>query len=263
MLQEYEDAAIWTAWHAGNLLRDKLGRVAYREKKQYDLVTDADTAAQALIKDALLTKFPDHRFVGEEGDDEKSIAALRWIVDPIDGTTNFVHQVPFFCVSIALADENDSLLCGVIYDPMADEMFSATRGGGARRNRKWPIRTSGIETLDQALVSVSFPTSDAADSPAMKMLTAIISQTQAIRRTGSTALNLAYVAAGRFDACWGFSANAWDFGAGALLVQEAGGTITTTRGDATNLLAQKTYLAAATPTLHQSVLDLMQRTVYA
>lgn len=258
------DIAIETAREAGMFLRSCLGKVAAREKGRYDLVTEADIEAQRMIAAKLASHFPHYRFVGEESPAEDFSAEKelsektrvpRWVVDPLDGTTNFVHQVPFFCVSIALVDANDVPLCGVIYDPMREEFFTAQRGGGAFLNGK-SLAVSEVKTLDEALISISFPTEVTPESPSVKMLLTALPQTQAVRRTGSTALNLAYVAAGRFDVAWGFQAKSWDVAAATLLIREAGGIITTPRGEE-NVLLARGYLAASTKPLYETVLEMM------
>ena len=237
---------------AGELLKEKIGKVAFREKKRADLVTEADIQAQEAIRRIIAEAFPEHGFLGEEtpGASAESYRDNQdqfcWIVDPLDGTTNFVHQVPFFCTSIALARENE-LLCGVIYNPVTEEFFSAEQGKGAFLNGE-RIRVSEVEKPDDSLVAVGFPTNTQLDSEDLQAFLKAVPIAQAIRRTGSTALNMAYVAAGRFDAMWGFSTNAWDIAAGILLLQEAGGTIISPNGGPVSL-AKPQFLCAANETL--------------
>ena len=164
----------------------------------------------------MLGAFPDHVLLAEEdgtpGSRPISGNRYRWIADPLDGTTNFVHQVPFFSVSLAL-EHNGQLLVGAVYDPSADECFTAVAGTRGQRNGR-PIRTSQVKTLADALVSAGFPNVVAEDAPDLKMFLAALRVCQALRRTGSAALNLAYVAAGRFDAAWSSSTKVWDVAAG-------------------------------------------------
>jgi myo-inositol-1(or 4)-monophosphatase len=197
---------------AGDLLLDRLGKVAVRLKGRADLVTEADVAAQEVIRQTVLGAFPDHVLLGEEDAAPQAVPAsgdcYRWIVDPLDGTTNFVHQVPFFSVSLAL-EHNGELLVGAVYDPSADECFTAAAGRGATRNGQ-SIRTSQVKTLGDALVCAGFPAVVEEDAPDLKLFLAALGICQALRRTGSAALNLAYVAAGRFDAAWSLSTKVWD-----------------------------------------------------
>ncbi len=237
---------------AGSLLKEKVGKVGFREKKRADLVTEADTQAQEMIRQTIGRSFPDHEFLGEEsfGASADSFRARSgkfcWIVDPLDGTTNFVHQVPFFCTSIALA-KGDDLLCGVIYNPMTEEFFAAEKGRGAFFNGV-RLQVSGVEEPENSLVAVGFPTNTQLDSEDLRAFLKAVPVAQAIRRTGSTALNLAYVAAGRFDAMWGFSTNAWDIAAGILILQEAGGIALSTDGGPVSLEKPR-FLCASNETL--------------
>ena len=241
---------------AGNILRNMLGKITVRHKKNpFDLLTEADLAAQRAIEEIVLGAFPDHRFIGEEGccggDSE-----YRWIVDPLDGTTNFVHGVPLFATSIALA-KGDELLCGVVYNPVMEEFYSAERGKGAFLNGE-RLRTSPVQTLGESLVAVGFPTQTTSDSPDLVAFLKAIPVAQAIRRTGSTALNLAYVAAGRFDTMWGFTPHPWDVAAGALLVLEAGGIVTHPDGTPLRFDDPSPICATANPPLHAEVLRLLK-----
>jgi myo-inositol-1(or 4)-monophosphatase len=247
---------------AGKVLLDRIGRVKVRFKGPSDLVTEADIAAQEAIRQTVLAAFPDHSLVGEEDGPDSAApvptSPYRWIADPLDGTTNFVHQVPFFGVSLAL-EQSGQLLVGAIYHPSADECFTAAVGQGAMRNGS-PIRTSRVGTLRDALVSAGFPTVVGPACPDLRMFLAAVGVCQSLRRTGSAALNLAYVAAGRFDAAWSFSTKIWDVAAGALLIREAGGVIVSCDGQGSPL-KDGTYLAAATPPLHAELVDLARRAV--
>jgi len=244
----------------GKVLLEKWGRVAVHEKGRADLVTEADLVSQETVRRTIFDAFPDHDLVGEEdppGRQESTIRSeYRWIVDPLDGTTNYVHRVPHFSVSLAL-ERRGELLAGAIYDPVADECFTAGRGEGSRLNGN-PIRTSGVARLSDALAAIGFPAVVRPDSPDLRAFFEAVTACQAIRRTGSAALNLAYVAAGRFDACWSFSTKAWDAAAGALLIREAGGAVTDPRGTPF-VLDCGHFLASATPPLHRELLALMAR----
>ena len=240
---------------AGNILRNMLGRITVRYKKNpFDLLTEADLAAQKAIEEIVLGAFPNHQFIGEEGC-AGSDSEYRWFVDPLDGTTNFVHGVPIFATSIALA-KGDELLCGVVYNPVMEEFYSAEQGKGAFLNGK-RIRTSSVKTLRESLVAVGFPTETKADAPDLTAFLKAVPLSQAIRRTGSIALNLAFVAAGRFDAMWGFAPHPWDVAAGTLLVLEAGGIATHPDGTPLRFEDPSPICATAGPVLHAEALRLL------
>lgn len=256
-MSEYLDQAIRAAQAAGAIQREKLGKVGFREKGWADLVTDVDTASQKTIFELLSGAFPTHAFIGEEsgsglldehacGSNAPADLPYTWIVDPLDGTTNFVHQVPLFGPSIALARGNE-ILCGVIYNPMTEELFTAEKGKGAFLNGS-PIHVSAAADLEHALAAVAFPTRTEGDSPDFHAFLVMLAETQAIRRIGSSALNLAYVAAGRFDLLSNQSAHVWDVAAGVILVQEAGGVITDPDGQEYDL-ARGGLFASATEEL--------------
>jgi myo-inositol-1(or 4)-monophosphatase len=211
---------------AGAVLLDKLGRVEARQKAPADLVTEADTASQDLIFRMLREKFPDHGLV------------------------------PHFCVSVALEHDGE-LLVGVVYNPVADECFSATAGGGALLNGK-RIHASSISTIGSALAAIGFPPGVNRDCPDLKAFLSTLPHCQAIRRTGSAALNLCYVAAGRFDATWSFSTRIWDMAAGVLLVREAGGVATSPSGGSLDLPSGQ-FLACANPQLHAELMLYVTR----
>lgn len=236
----------------GQVLRDWAGRFTVREKGRSDLVTEADLAAQAAIREILLGAYPEHGFLGEEGDDRDSaVDGFRWIVDPLDGTTNYVHGVPQFAVSVALERQGD-LLAATVYDPTAEECFTASAGAGARLNGT-PISVSSVEAFSKALVAVSFPTNLTRQSPDIAAFIEVLLDSQAIRRMGSAALNLAYVAAGRFDACFATDTKSWDVAAGWLLVREAGGLVTDFRAQPATLSPAR-FAAAANSRLHSELL---------
>jgi myo-inositol-1(or 4)-monophosphatase len=227
-----KNAAIEAARAAAEQLESWRRRFTVREKGRADLVTEADFAAQQAAREVLLSRFPDHAFLGEEGN--AGVLQLvpnpppTWIVDPLDGTTNYVHDVPAYCVSLGLLVENQ-IEVGVIYDPRLDEMFAAARGFGATLNGQ-PIRPSSIADLKDALLATGFPADLVRQERQLKWWEFFARRTQSLRRTGSTAISLAYVACGRFDAYWGFDNKPWDVAAAAILIQEAGGTITAVNG---------------------------------
>jgi myo-inositol-1(or 4)-monophosphatase len=215
-----EDAAR----RAGQLLAERFtGERTIEYKGGIDLVTDADRAAEALVLGVLRQHYPHHAVLAEESGATQG-SGLRWIIDPLDGTTNYAHQVPHFCVSIGV-EGPEGLLAGAIFDPMLGELFSAAKGQGATLNGR-PLRTSGCTEMARALLCTGFPY-DVHQKPEgpLGLLRRFIVRAQGMRRTGSAALDLAYVAAGRFDGYFEFGLKPWDEAAGALLVQEAGGVV--------------------------------------
>jgi myo-inositol-1(or 4)-monophosphatase len=230
------------------------GRFQTREKGVADLVTDADIASQKAIQEVIAARFPSHAFLGEESVDKDIIAQteqLIWVVDPLDGTTNYVHGYPNYAVSVAVARGRE-ILAGVIYDPVSDECYSAAAGRGATRNGQ-PIRVSNTAEIGQALVGVSLPARVLRQSPDLLDFVEIVQLCQAIRRSGSAALNLVHVAAGSLDAFWASHIHPWDVAAGVLLILEAGGIVTGRNGAEFDLWKPH-FVAAATPELHQELL---------
>lgn len=199
------------------------------EKGPADLVTEADLESQRTIREIIAARFPDHAFLGEEGDrDTTSHAEYRWIVDPLDGTSNYVHRFPYYCVSIAL-EQNGEMIVGVVFDPNRDEMFTASKENGARLNGR-RIAPSTVDRLSEALVVASLPVNVSVDQPAVRQFLSVLGVAQHLQRTGSAALNLCYVACGRIEAYFSTSLKPWDAAAGVLLVEEAGGRASTIAG---------------------------------
>jgi myo-inositol-1(or 4)-monophosphatase len=245
----------------GQVIQQWAGRIEVRKKGPADLVTQADIASQEVVRRIVLGAFPNHSFLGEESEsngNQPARAEYRWIVDPLDGTTNYVHGVPHYCVSLAL-ERNGRLLVGAVYDPVLDECFTAAVGQGARLGGQ-PIHTSGVSELSEALAAVGFPPSVRADAPDLRLFLEMLPCCQAIRRTGSSALNLCYLAAGRFDLYWSYSTHIWDVAAGVLIVQEAGGRVTSPTGGEFSLEAAH-FLAAATPALHARLCEVAAKLV--
>ncbi|MDQ6780620.1 MAG: inositol monophosphatase [Candidatus Eremiobacteraeota bacterium] len=241
---------------AGSFLRSKLGshlRVQAKDLRT-NLVTEADTASEALIKQLVLQHFPHDQFLGEEGGSSGASGGDRWIVDPLDGTTNYFHGYRCFCVSIAL--ERDAVLeFGIVFDPMADEEFSARRGGGAVLNGS-ALHVSAQADLRDALLITGFPAHNVADQTAnLPPFTAFLSAAQAIRRDGSAALDLCYVGAGRVDGFWEPGLHAWDIAAGMLIVAEAGGRTSDYRGGGATLDGAR--LVASNGHVHAAMLEVL------
>ena len=200
-------------------------------KHDIDLVTDADTASEQRIVDFIERRFPGHGILAEERGAQPGKSEYLWIVDPLDGTTNYAHRVPHFCVSIAVEDRQ-GLLAAAVYDPVRGELFEASRGRGAWLDGE-QLKVSGEARLGRALLGTGFPYS-VWDKPfrPLKLFDAFIRKAQGIRRAGSAALDLSYVAAGRYDGFFEVSLKPWDIAAGTLLVREAGGTVTDLLGGA-------------------------------
>lgn len=227
------------------ILHDWRGKAQVWEKGPADLVTQADLAAQKEIESIVVNLFPEHAFLGEESGKSQidfRPGRLCWIVDPLDGTTNYVHGLPGYAVSIAVAD-GEQMLAGNVLDAMNGEDFWAQRGGGAFLGET-RLAASKVESLDRALVAVSLPPRVDRDSLEVHRLLEILMRAQAIRRLGSAALNLAYVAAGRLDAYYATAVKPWDVAAGVLLVQEAGGVVRHVDGGPFSL-ARPLFVAAA------------------
>jgi myo-inositol-1(or 4)-monophosphatase len=231
------------------------GRFQARQKAPRDLVTDADLASEKAVKGVIAAHFPDHGFLGEEAPD---LAQLErpycWVVDPLDGTTNYAHNLPYYGVSVAVAHYG-RVIAGVIFDPERDEIFSAAAGSGAQLNGR-PMAVSRTTALDDALLAVSFPATLTDQSPDLRAFLKVAPLCQAIRRTGSAALNLAYVACGRMDGHWAHAIHPWDAAAGVLMVQEAGGVATGSDGSPF-VLADARYLTASTAPLYDALLPLV------
>ncbi len=222
------------AREAGALVRDFYHRGVRTEYKgEVDLVTEADRASEALIVERLHRAFPGHGIYGEEGTREALESEFRWYVDPLDGTTNFAHGFPVFCVVMGCErrprglapGEDGEMVAGVIYDPLRDEMFSAARGQGATLNGA-PIHVSRTGSLAESLIATGFPSKKRHNSPNVHFYQEFTLRTHGVRRAGSAAIDLAYVACGRLDGYWEFQLNPWDTSAGYLLIEEAGGRLT-------------------------------------
>jgi myo-inositol-1(or 4)-monophosphatase len=227
------------AREAGALLMDFFRqRVKIEYKGDADLVTVADRKSEALILERIRKQFPSHDVMGEEGARIESGSDYRWYVDPLDGTTNFAHGFPVFCVSLAVQYRGRGA-AGVVYDPTRDEMFVAEQGRGAFLNGE-PIRVSSTSRLAECLVGTGFPSHKRHKSPNIYFYHQITLRTHGVRRAGSAALDLCNVACGRFDGFWEFNLNPWDTAAGVLIVQEAGGRVTNFAGGPFELDSRET-----------------------
>jgi myo-inositol-1(or 4)-monophosphatase len=263
-MPDFLDVCLSAARRGGEILLDWQDRFTPREKASRDLVTEADVAAQDAIRDILRNAFPDHDFLGEEEAADRKAQGLdpiaprrseyRWIVDPLDGTMNYVHKLPGFAVSIAL-QHNDQIILGVILDPIGQEEFVAVRSQGVTLNGR-RLQTSGCSQAADALVAVSFPPHVTRESAEIARFIDILLACQSVRRMGSAALNLAYVAAGRLDAYMASSVSIWDVAAGLLMVEEAGGHNAAIDGSILNL-ERPEFIAAASQPLQAELVRLV------
>ncbi|MEW5985629.1 MAG: inositol monophosphatase family protein [Chloroflexota bacterium] len=258
--------AVETAKAAGALLREGVRQQKHVQRKSsaVDLITEYDERAESLIVERLRAAFPGHRLVTEEGTSDNSglvdVTELTWYVDPLDGTNNFVHGFPFFAVSLALY-EGERPLLGIIYDPLRNECFRATRGGGAYLDTGGgPLLRLGVsqETrLLDSLLATGFPYDRHTNDTNLAEAAAFLKRSGGVRRAGAAALDLAYVAAGRLDGYWEFRLHSWDVAAGALLVTEAGGQVTNMSGQPLTL-THEVSLIASNGRIHPAILDVIE-----
>src|SRR6185312_543245 len=233
------------ARQAGGLLMSFFGKVTIEYKGDADLVTKADRASESLIVEHVRQRWPDHDLIGEEGSRTETGSDYRWYIDPLDGTTNFAHGYPVFCVSLGL-DFRGERIAGVVYDPNRDEMFAAAKGSGTTLNGK-TARVSKTPRLQESLIATGFPSHKRHKNPNINFYHQLTLRSHGVRRAGSAALDLCYVACGRYDAFWEFNLNPWDTAAGVLIVQEAGGKVTNFSGqpfsiDSRQVMASNTIL---------------------
>ncbi|MBI4469653.1 MAG: inositol monophosphatase [Acidobacteria bacterium] len=244
------------AREAGDLLRDRFGgKLGVSHKGRIDLVTEADLQSEALIRERLAIRYPRHQLLAEEGGlADGSSSDHRWIVDPLDGTTNFAHGYPVFCVSIAL-EVGGKVELGVVYDPMRDELFAAERGAGASLNNK-PIRVSSTEKLSGSLLSTGFPydikTSRLTN---LEHWSNFALRVQGLRRDGAAALDLCYVGCGRHDGFWELGLSPWDVAAGTLIVEEAGGRVTDLHGGPSSIYRRE--ILASNQFIHDQMVEVL------
>jgi myo-inositol-1(or 4)-monophosphatase len=249
--------AIDIAREAGNLLVQRLGSAKVSIKGDINLVTEADIAAENLIIDRIRSHYPQHGILAEESGEAVLVGGKRsewkWIIDPLDGTTNYAHGYPCFCVSIGL-ERSEVLEIGVVYDPMRDEMFAAERGQGATLNDR-RIRVSSVDELSQAMLCTGFPYNVRERPDFARGFTNFTMNAQAVRRDGSAALDLAYVACGRFDGFWEDGLSPWDMAAGALLILEARGRITNFKDEPVDIYNEQ--VLASNGLVHEAMMRIL------
>ena len=247
----YLQDAVKIAHEAGRLLAEfyKL-RMGFELKGDFDLVTEADRASERLVVERITATYPTHSIVAEEGGGRTGSSNFRWFVDPLDGTTNFAHGYPAFNVTIALA-QAEEMIAGVVYDPLREEMFVAEKGSGAYLNDN-KIHVSQAKCLADSLVSTGFPSRNRDKNVNIHFYHQMAMSTHGVRRGGSAALDLSYVACGRLDGFWEFGLNPWDFAAGRLLVTEAGGKCSDMRGETHDM--RSAHLLCDNGLIHQEIL---------
>ena len=249
--------AIETARQAGQVLLEKFGRVNVMKKGDIDLVTDADHASEALIIERIRSHYPKHSILAEEsgeavikgGDQE-----WKWIIDPLDGTTNYAHGYPCFCVTLAV-EHNSEIVIGVTFDPTRNELFAAEKGHGATLNGR-PIRVSSSDALGDSLIVTGFHYNFKQKTDFAKHLTGFMLESRGVRRDGSAAIDMAYVACGRFDGFWEEGLNPWDVAAGTLLIAEAGGYVTYYDGSPFSIYEPP--ICASNGRIHSQMLDVLR-----
>ena len=256
-MNDLKEYATEIAREAGIFLKNKLHSAhTINYKGDINLVTEADKISEEMITSRIKSLFPDHDILAEEFTDIESGSDYRWIIDPLDGTTNYAHGFPFFCVSLALERANTMIL-GVVYDPMRNEMFVAEKGEGSFLNER-KIHVTDTHSIIKSLLATGFPYDIQRDSDNnLNYFNTMILKAQAIRRAGSAALDLAYVAAGRFDGFWELKLNPWDIAAGWLLVEEAGGLVTDIGGK--DYYLESSSILASNGRIHTEMIDALNK----
>lgn len=246
------ETAVEIARESGALVANYHQRhIPFETKGEFDLVTEADRASERLIVERLRSHFPAHSIVAEEGGGLDNASEYCWYIDPLDGTTNFAHGFPMFCISMGLARAGE-LIAGVVFDPIRGELFTAERGSGAFLNHH-RIHVSPTKTVSDSLASTGFPSRKRHHNINIHFYYQLAMASHGVRRTGSAALDLSYVASGRLDFFWEFGLKPWDMAAGALLVQEAGGRTADMKGGPLHV-ATSEHLLADNGALHDEVL---------
>ena len=256
-MESFRDLAVRVARKAGQVLRKRVGRTKrINYKGAVNLVTEMDFLSEKIIVSEIRRQHPDHGFLAEEKARQQTVSPYRWVIDPLDGTTNYAHGYPVYGVSIALERQGDIVL-GVVYDPSREELFVAQKGKGARLNGR-RIRVSSVPELARSLLATGFPY-DLRENPIDNFdhFQNFAYRVHAVRRSGSAALDLCYVAAGRFDGFWEMKLGPWDLAAGSLMVQEAGGRVTDFHGRPPGL--DGSYVLASNGKIHGEMIKILKR----
>lgn len=256
-MEAFTDLAIQAARKAGGILQKRLGRIQRIDYKgAVNLVTEMDLRSETVIVSEIQKSYPDHGFLAEEKAQKRTGSPFRWIIDPLDGTTNYAHGFPVYSVSIALEKEGE-IIVGVVYDPARDELFAAEKGKGARLNGR-RISVSSTSRLSRSLLATGFPY-DLRESRVNNFdhFRNFALCTHAVRRCGSAALDLCYVAAGRFDGFWEMKLGPWDLAAGSLMVAEAGGRVTDFEGRPLGLDGRR--VLASNSRIHRAMLKILRK----
>lgn len=253
------EIAVEAALEAGKLLKMHSGKpksIERKEGQETNLVTEIDRQSEEIVIGTIKKHFPHHDFLAEESGGREQQSEYRWVIDPLDGTTNFTHGLPIFCVSIGL-ERKGVLELGVVYNPNLDELFTAERGKGAFLNKR-RIRVSKTSNLIESMLVTGFPyTVQSNPDHAVEHFNNFLMKAQAVRRLGSAALDLCYVAAGRFEGFWEVSLNPWDMAAGVLIVQEAGGTYTDFLGNPSTIY--KKNLLTSNGRIHTQMIEVLKK----
>jgi len=254
-LRKERKTAFRAALEAGKLILERVGdkhKIDY--KSPFNLVTDVDKASEALILEIIRSEFPDDEILAEESGASKQKSSRLWVIDPLDGTTNFAHGYPFFCVSIGLVENNERVL-GVVLNPVADELFWAEKGGGAFCNDE-EIHVSSVSRLEESLLATGFPPNTAeAERTNMEQFKTLTNLSHGVRRDGAAALDICFVAIGRLDGFWERKLSPWDVAAASLIVEEAGGKVTDLSGKEFNLF--EGHIIASNSLIHAEVVGAL------
>ncbi|MGB2600529.1 MAG: inositol monophosphatase family protein [Candidatus Omnitrophota bacterium] len=255
-LKKIKEVAEAVAREAGEYVYSRMGRLKEVSHKSgiNDLVTDVDKGSERIIIEKIKENFPDHSILAEESGEDSSGGAFRWVIDPLDGTTNYTHSFPFFCVSIGVFYD-DKVKIGVVYDPCRDELFIAGKGNGAFLNGS-PINVSGRQTLSDSMIATGFAYNMETKKANLGHFGIMMETAQSVRRAGSAALDLCYVACGRFDGFWELGLHPWDTAAGQLIVTEAGGKVTDMSGKDFDIF--KKNIIATNSKIHFEMVNLLK-----
>lgn len=254
-MEKIRETALQAALASGEILKSRYGKVASIDyKSAFNIVTDVDAASEREVIRIIRESFPDHQILGEESGVHAAATTHRWLIDPLDGTTNYAHSYPFFCVSIGFESDGE-MQFGIVFNPISDEMFIAEKGKGTMLGNT-PVRVSSITTLSASLLATGFPpdTATAAYSN-IKEFARLTDMCHGVRRDGSAALDLSFVACGRLDGFWEYKLAPWDLAAGTLIVREAGGQVTSLAGEAFDI--NTGHVLASNSLIHSAIVDAL------